>query len=396
MVGRLETTSKHNFGKCVSGFSRTRLSKISPTHSRSSLAGFVLLALSAAFPLLAQTRPPVLTTVPTRDQKVVRRWSLAGDPHGIALGKDGIAYIGLAQTQEVIGVDTKNGDVVKRIVLDSAEIASTKELVTMRTNRDRTRLYIANGSDESASILSLPNLGVVREITMEGEAIRDVLPDPAGRYLYLLGRHVHIFDANGEHEIRTINVEDPTAIAASSNGNMLAVIGSQMFGRNKATVVALYDAKTFAEIARDPLQTTDSIETALFADGDRALIAASRQHLFEKHLNTRSKPMTTGANGQMRMSIDFGDLVSSDQICLPEKSGPQIVVRGAGDLVLFAERRCNSSGAFTGAERRITPASLYGVDAYALAFEPSTSELLATDRAGYLTIYRVPRVAATK
>ena len=33
----------------------------------------------------------------------------------------------------------------------SAEIASTKELVTMRTNRDRTRLYIANGTDESAT-----------------------------------------------------------------------------------------------------------------------------------------------------------------------------------------------------------------------------------------------------
>ena len=347
-------------------------------------------------PLLAQTSPPVLTTVPTRDQKIVRRWSLPGDPHAVALGNGNVAYIGLAQTQEVIAVDTKRGDVLKRVVLDSAEIASTKELVTMRTNKDRTRLYIANGSDESASILSLPNLGVVREITMEGEAIRDVLPDPAGRYIYLLGRRVHIFDDKGEHEIRTIEVDDPMAIATTSNGNVLAVIGSQMFGENKVTIVALFDTKTFAEVAREPLQTAEVIESALFAANDRALVAASRQHLYETHLDMQMKQMAQDGQGKMRMSIEYGDLVSSDQICLPEKSGPQILARGGGNFVLFAERRCNSSGGFNGAERRITPASLYGVDAYALAFDPAASQLFATDRAGYLTIYRVPRAATTK
>jgi len=346
--------------------------------------------------LLAQAPPPLLTTVPTRDQKIVRRWSLGGDPHGIALGNGGVAYIGLAKTQEIVAVDAKRGNVLRRIVLDSAEIASTKELVTMRTNRDRTRLYVANGSDESASILSLPNLGIVREITMEGEAIRDVLPDPAGRYLYLLGRKVHVFDAQGEHEIRTINLSDPMAIATTSNGAVLAVIGSETFGGNKATVAALYDTKTFTELARDPMQTDDVIESALFAANDRALVAASRQRLFEKHLDVTAKQMSEGPKGQMRMSIDYGDLVSSDQICLPEKSGAQIVVRGNGNLVLFAERRCNSSGGFAGAERRIVPASLYGVDAYALAFDPAANELYATDRAGYLTIYRVPRAATTK
>ena len=352
--------------------------------------------MSAAGSLLAQTAPSILTTVPTRDQKIVRRWSVSGDPRGIALGKNGIAYIGLAQPQAVIAVDTSTGEIRKRVVLDSAEIAATKELVTMRTNRDRTRLYIANGSDESASILSLPDLGIVREITMEGEAIRDVVPDPAGRYIYILGRRVHVFDANGETEIRTININDPMAIATSSSGNLLAVIGSELFGKNKATIVALFDTRSFSEVRRDPLQTEDVIEAALFADNDRALIAASRQHLFEKHLNTKSKAMTPSPNGTMRMNIDYGDLVSSDQICLPDGSGPQIIVRGGGDLVLFAERRCNSSGAFTGSERRITPASLYGVSAYALAYEPSNGQLLATDRAGYLTIYRTPRSATTK
>ena len=354
----------------------------------------MLLALSAAVSLLAQT-PPLLTTVPTRDQKIVRRWSVSGDPRGIAIGNDETVYIGLAQLQAVIAIDSKSGAIRRQIVLDSAEIASTKELVTLRTNRDRTRLYIANGSDESATILSLPDLGIRREITMEGETIRDVLPDPNGRYLYLLGRRVHVFDANGEHEIRTIAIDEPMAIATTSSGSLLAVVGSEMFGSNKATVVALYDTKNFAEVAREPLQTADVIEAALFADRDRALIAASRQHLFEKHLDTKPKAMSA-SGGQMRMSIDFGDLVSSDRIYLPDGSGPQIAVAGSGDLVLFAERRCNSSGAFTGAERRITPASLYGVNAYALAYEPSTNQLFATDRAGFLTVYRAPRPASAK
>lgn len=354
----------------------------------------MLLTLSAAASLLAQT-PPVLTTVPTRDQKIVRRWSVAGDPHGIALGNGGIVYVGLAEPQAVIAVDSESGAIRKRVVLDSAEIASTKEFVTMRTNRDRTRLYIANGSDESASILSLPDLSIRREITMEGEAIRDVLPDPAGRYIYLLGRRVHVFDRDGEHEIRTIEIDEPMAIATAGNGSTLAVVGSQRFGSNKATVVALYDTKTFAEIARDPLQTEDVIASALFAAGDSALVAASAQHLFEKHLNTKQKELRQ-TGGPLRMSIDFGDLVSSDRICLPDGAGAQIAVAGNGNLVLFAEKRCSSSGAFTGAERRIVPASLYGVNAFALAFDPSTNQLYATERDGYLTIYRAPRPALAK
>ncbi|MBV9496814.1 MAG: hypothetical protein JOZ54_21400, partial [Acidobacteria bacterium] len=181
----------------------------------------MLLTLSAAL-LSAQTaQPPApesLTAVATRDQKIVRRWNVPGDPRGLALGKDGTIYVGLAQSQAVIAVDPKTGAVKSRLVLDSAEIASTKELVTLRTNRDASRLYIANGSDESASILALPDLHVLREITMEGETIRDAIPDPKGRYLYLLGRKVHVFDANGEKEIKTIEFNDPMAIAVAESG----------------------------------------------------------------------------------------------------------------------------------------------------------------------------------
>lgn len=315
----------------------------------------------------------------------------------MAVGSNGVIYVGLAEKQSVQAIDPRTGAITSELVLDSAEIAATKELVTLRTNRERTRLYIANGSDESATILSLPDLAVVREITMEGEAIRDALPDPNGRYLYLLGRRLHVFDAGGNKEIRALNFADPMAFAVSSNGATIALIGTEDFGNAKATVVALFDAATLNEITRDPLQTDKTIDAALFAANDRSLIALSRDSLFEKPLVARAaKSMTSGSDGRMRMTVDFGDLVNSERICLPEGSGPQIAtLGGTSDLLLFAERRCSASGAFSGSSRRVTPASLYGVNAYAVAYDRDSNSLIVTDKAGYLTIYRVPRPALT-
>lgn len=316
----------------------------------------------------------VLPSVATRDSKVIRRWSVSGDPRGVAHGADGTIYVGLAQPQAVIAIDPKSGEIKRRIVLDSAEIASTKELVTMRTNPERTRLFIANGSDESASILSLPALAVLREITLEGETIRDAVPDPKGRYVYLLGRRVHVYDKNGNTELRALPIQEPMAIAASANGSMLAVVFTEDFGNTKATSVAIFDTNTFAEVRRDPLQTTEAIEAAMFADNDRALIALSHNHLFEK-----SKGVT------------------SERICLPEGSGPQIATLGNSDaLLLYAERRCSASGTFSGENRSVMPASLYGVDAYAVAYDKAANALAVTDRAGFVTLYNVPRVALAR
>ena len=317
----------------------------------------------------------------------------------MAIGRDGTIYVGLADRQAVDAIDPKSGMVLREAVLDSAEIAATKELVTIRTNPEKTRLYIANGSDESVSILSLPDLGVIREITMEGEAIRDAVPDPKGRFLYVLGRRVHVFDAGGEQRIRSLDFPDPMAMAVNSGGTTLAVIGTEDFGNAKATSVALYDTNTFAEIARDPLQTDQTIESAMFAAGDRALIALSRTSLFEKPLVTKTAPksMSSSAGGPMRMKIDFGDLVNSERICLPDGSGPQIATLGASnDLLLYAERRCSASGAFAGSDRRVTPASLYGVNAYAIAYDRESNALVVTDKAGFLTIYRVPRAPVVR
>jgi hypothetical protein len=337
-----------------------------------------------------------LTPVATRDNKIVKRWELSGDPHGVAVGADGTIYVGLAKPQAVVAIDPKSGNVKKKLVLDSAEIASTKELVTMRTNRAGTRLYIANGSDESATIMSIPDLAVLREITMEGEAIRDAVPDPKGHYLYLLGRHVHIFDINGEKELRTISIDDPMAIAPSANGSLLAVIAPEDFGNAKATSVALFDTTNFAEAAREPLQTDKTIETALFGANDQALVALSRDALFQKPLST-TKPaakMTAETNGRMRMAINFGDLTSSEPICLPEGSGAQIAVMVSSELLVFAEHRCSGGSSFNGSERRVSAMSLYGVAAYAIAYDHN--QLIVTDRAGFLTIYKAPRAGADK
>jgi hypothetical protein len=337
-----------------------------------------------------------LKPAPTRDRKVVRRWAVSGDPRGVAIGSDGTIYVGLAGPQAIIAVDHTTGAIKKRIVLDSAEIASNKELVTFRTNADRSRLYVANGSDESATILSLPDLAVLREITMEGETIRDVVPDPRGRYVYLLGRRVHVYDAEGDRELRTLPIEDPMAIAASANGSMLAVFATEDFGNAKATVVALYDTTSFAELARDPLQTQKTVEGALFADRDRALIALARDSLFEKPVISRpARAMTQQTkDGPMRTTINFGDLVNSSKVCLPMGSGPQIAtIAGKDTLLVYGERRCSASGTFSGSNRAVTPASLYGVSAYALAYDEVRNVLVATDRAGFLTIYLVPRAA---
>lgn len=325
---------------------------------------------------------------------MVKRWAIAGEPRGVALGANGAIYVGLADKQSVLAIDSKSGNVIREVVLDSAEIAATKELVTLRTNPARTRLYIANGSDESVTILSLPDMAVLREITLEGEAIRDALPDPKGRHLYLLGRQVHVYDADGRDQIRELPFKDPMAIALSSSGATLAVLGTEDFGNARATVVVLYDTTNFNEISRDPLQTDKTVEAALFAASDRALVAMSRDRMFEKPLITRpaaARGMESD-KGKMRMRIDFGDLVNSESICLPAESGPQIAALGASsDQLIFAERRCSSSGSFAGSDRRVIPISLYGVNAYALAFDAASNTLAVTDRAGYLTIYRVPR-----
>src|SRR5438045_652773 len=118
MVSSHESKSSGKFVRCAKSSSRTRSSNISPTHSRIELAAACVL----------------LTVFASADSRIVKRWPLAGDPHGIAIGGDGTVYVGLAQPQSIVAIDPSTGAIKKRVVLDSPDIASTKELVTVRTD----------------------------------------------------------------------------------------------------------------------------------------------------------------------------------------------------------------------------------------------------------------------
>lgn len=312
------------------------------------------------------------------------------------MAADGTVYVGLAEPQSVVAIDPKIGKILKEVVLDSAEIASTKELVTLRIDRVKNRLIVANGSDESVTILSLPNLAVLREIGLEGETIRDALPDPAGRFLYVLGDGVHVYDPAGDRELRVLNDIDAMAIATDSKGTLLAVVGSEDFGSAKATSVALYETGTWREVAREPLQTDRVIQAALFAADDRALVVLARDWLAEKAIVSRAaKTLADAGGGMMRLRFDFADFVSSENICLPDRSGPQVASLGpTSTTLLFAEKRCSAGGSLTAMPRKVTAASLYGVNAWGVAFHQPENVVYASDPSGYLTIYKTPKGGA--
>jgi hypothetical protein len=329
-----------------------------------------------------------LRTMPTRDRRAVSRWTLSGDPRGVA-AHDGVVYVGLREPQSVVAIDAARGKVLREVVLDDEEIASTKDFDVLRVDAPRKRLLIAQGSDESVSILSLPDLAVIREIGLEGESIRDVVADPMGRYLFILGRRVHVYDGEGNRQLRELSDIEPTAIAVSPDGSTLAVIGSERMGDVSATVVSLVDLARLEEVRRDPLQTERTVRSAVFARGGRALVVVADDWLAEKSLApAKERAMTKDPSG-MRFRIDRSDLVSSETICLPKGSTAQIVAMG-GDVVYFAERRCASFGSTEAAPRTVRTASLYGIEAYALAYDGSRDLLVATEPGGLLTLYRLP------
>src|SRR5690242_18340178 len=111
-VSRHEKRSSASSNRCVSGSSRTPSLRISPTHSRSSLRTLGLLTLAAVMLAVSASAEPLLTLVPTKDQKIVRRWNLPGGPRGLALA-NGLIYVGLADRQAVAAVDPKSGSVVR-------------------------------------------------------------------------------------------------------------------------------------------------------------------------------------------------------------------------------------------------------------------------------------------
>lgn len=329
----------------------------------------------------------------SRDRRIVRQWKLDGAPRATAVGADGTIYAGLAHPQAVVAINGDTGDVLARKVVDQEEIASTKDFVSMRTTAAGDRLIIANGSDESAMIMSLPDLAIVREIGVEGELIRDAVPAPDGSWIALLGRDVHVWSRDGRQLIRVLRGLDPMALAASSDGKKLAVVSRESFPAGAVSVAVLFDTDSWQEVARRPLQTERRIRGAEFVADDDVLLVWADDWLAEAGLAEKAKTLES-RNGENRITIGFGDLVSSENICLTGGGGPQQVALAARDLAVVAERRCSASGSMTGARRTVRVASLVGVEPWSIAIDPRRRRVIAADPAGTLTIYSLPSPSA--
>ena len=336
-----------------------------------------------------------LDPVRVRDPQVISRWSLSGEPRSIAFGPDGTLYAGLRKPQSVVAIDLVRGAILEEVVLDSEEIASTKDFATMRYDAKRKRLIIAQGSDESVSILSVPSLAVEREILLEGEMIHDAIPDPKGRYLYILGRSVHVRDADGNRQIRIFSDLEPTAIAVSSDGKWLAIVGTEKFDGTPVTAVSLIDTERLEESRRELLQTDRKIQSALFANRDQALIVFADDWLAEKRLAISAGHAMKPRGESMQVTMGRDDFLSTESICLPSERGPQVAITSSKDnVVWFAERRCSSAGSVIAAPRTVVTASLYGAEVRALAWDATSGRLAATDGAGTITLYHHPKPAA--
>lgn len=341
--------------------------------------------------IAAETAAKPLDAHSDRSVNVVRRWSLPGTPRGLAVDRDGLVYVGLSDRQSILRIDPSRDLLEKEIVLDRPEIASTKEIVTLRFDRSRAgeRLLAANGIDESLTILSTPELAVLREITLEGEVVRDAVGDPLGRYLYILGRDVHIFDHQGAMKIRTIREPRPSAISVSRTGRLLAVAGSERISGIEVTTVALWDVETMKELERIPMQTDAKVVGLTFAAGDRALVAATETAVLQLALDRdKTEKALIAADDGLRTNIAAADLISTDTVCIDPSSSPQVISLGpTGSELLFPEKRCGRGGSMTGGPRYVSVQSLYPLEAFAIAWDPTREAVFATS-GDQLVLYR--------
>ena len=328
----------------------------------------------------------------SRDRRVVKQWVVDGSPRALAAGVDGTLYVGLSGSQEILALDPDSGKILQRKQIDHAEIAATKDFVSMRLTADGDRLVIAHGSDESVTIHALPELGPVREIGLEGELVRDAVPAPDGSFVAVLGRDVHIWSRDGGELLRVLRELEPMALAVSSDGSTLAVVGRESYPSGTVSVAILFDTATWSETFRRPLETERSIRGAAFAADDSVLAVWTDDWIAEVAMQApRSTFDTSGETARVR--IAFGDLVSSEAVCLPERTGPQIATLAGRDRLVFAERRCSASGSMTGTRRKLRTISLTGVEAWSIAWDRTRELVVASDPRGTITMYSLPASA---
>lgn len=320
---------------------------------------------------------------------MVSRWQLDGTPRAIALGGDGVLYVGLADTQEIAAIEPATGRVIARQQIDREEIAATKDFVSMRRTAAGDRLVIAHGSDESVSIYSLPDLAPVREILVEGELVRDAVPAPDGSFVAVLGRDVHVWSRDGRQLVRVLRELDPMALAVSSDGKTLAVIGRETFPSGAVSMAMFFDTATWEETFRRPLQTEREIRGAMYAADDSVIVVWTDDWLAEVEARPVQSNFDTSGRAP-RVRVGFGDLVNSESVCLPEVSGPQGVVLAKESVLVIAERRCSTSGSMSGSRRVLRSASLTGVEAWSIVWDEERELVIASDPRGTLTMYSLP------
>lgn len=376
----------------MSGCSRTRSSSRTAGRSTELIA---LLTLVVGFTLIAEASTPVpIRGEADRNARILRKWTLPGSPGGLAVGRDGKLFVGLSDRQSIVRIDPSRDLIEKEVILDRPEIASTKDLVTLRIDEAGPvrRLLTANGTDESATILSLDELAIRREITLEGELVRDIHPDPAARFLFVLGRDLHVFDWGGDNPIRTISEPRPMAIAVSSDGSHFAVAGSERIAGTTVTTLGLWTSEPLREIRRIPLQTDAEIVSLSFAAGDRSIVAASTEAILQLTLSERTdqdESALVNTDRGVRMRVRAADLISSDKVCLPDRATPQVMTLGpSGSEILFPEKRCGVGASFTAGRRLVSIDSLYGLEAHSIVFDPSRRAVFASGAGNQVVLYR--------
>ena len=251
---------------------------------------------------------------------------MPGDPRGVAIGADGTVYVGLA------AIAGRHRDRSRRPARSGSRSSSTPPRSRRRKSwsrcariADRTRLYIANGSDESATDPLAPR---PRRPPRDHDGRRDDprrRPRSEGPLRLLLGRRVHVFDDERRHGTAharrsTIRWRSPRArTARRSRSSRPRTSATRRRPRWRCST-----RRRSREIAREPLQTQKTIEAAMFADRRPRAVAFSRDSLFEKAGVSRPARRSPRAPTAHAMTHRLRRLVNSDRVCLPEGSGPQI------------------------------------------------------------------------
>lgn len=152
----------------------------------------------------------------------------------IILHPNGIkAYVSRSSTSNpvytsIFVVNIQTMQVIKQITLPAQGVPHGIALTP-----DGTKLYVANLSLSTISIIDATNDEYVDEITIPGTEPMQATISPDGNYLYISARgtgQLLVFDTNSDVQIREVSVDPkPMQIAVTSDGNKIYV-GSQETG----------------------------------------------------------------------------------------------------------------------------------------------------------------------